>query len=246
MDFENKVALVTGSSKGIGAAIVKRLAKKGCNVVINYKNNRDEALELQKYINQYDVKSIIVGADISDEFEVSRMIGKIIDTFGKIDILVNNAAIAIDTIYEDKTAENFKRTLDVNLIGTFLVCKYASKYMLEQGSGKIINISSTNGIDTYYPESLDYDASKAGVISLTHNLAKQLAPNITVNSVAPGWINTPMNEGLTDEFRNNESKKILLGRFGEPEEVAKVVTFLASDAASYINNSIIRVDGGSF
>ena len=171
------------------------------------------------------------------------MLFRSINKFNHIDILVNNAGIAIDTIFEDKTKEMFKKTLEINLIGTFLVSKKASKYM---NNGSIINISSTNGIDTYYPYSMDYDASKAGVISLTKNLAVELAPNIRVNTVAPGWINTEMNKELSNEFKEKAIKKILLNRFGKPEEVAKVVYFLSTENASYINGSIIRVDGGNY
>ena len=134
--------------------------------------------------------------------------------------------------------------LKVNLIGTFIVSKYVGKYMLANGEGNIINVSSTNGIDTVYPESLDYDASKAGVISLTKNLALQYAPNIRVNTVAPGWVTTDMNKELDYNFIKKEEEKIILNRFADPSEIAKVIVFLASSDASYINGSIIRVDGG--
>ena len=175
---------------------------------------------------------------------MKAMVDEIISTFGHIDVLVNNAGIAIDTIFEDKTVANFRRTLDVNLIGTFLVSKYVGKYMLEEKEGCIINISSTNGIDTVYPESLDYDASKAGILSLTKNLAIQYAPYIRVNSIAPGWVLTDMNKELDDDFMEEEKSKILLNRFADPYEIAKVIVFLASDDASYINGEVIRVDGG--
>ena len=146
----------------------------------------------------------------------------------------------------DKNIKEFKRVLDVNLIGTYLCSKYAAKMMLAVKKGKIINISSTNALDTYYPESCDYDASKAGVISLTHNMAREFAPFITVNCICPGWVKTQMNKDLSLEQINEEKKNILLGRFAEPEEIAKVVMFLSSSNASYINDSIIRVDGGKF
>ena len=142
--------------------------------------------------------------------------------------------------------KEFRRVLDVNLIGTYLCSKYVGRVMMENKKGKIINISSTNAIDTYYPESCDYDASKAGVISLTHNLAREFAPFIYVNCVCPGWVKTDMNKDLSMDQINEEKKKILLGRFAEADEIAKVVLFLASSKANYINDSIIRVDGGKY
>ena len=167
------------------------------------------------------------------------MINRIKDRFERIDVLINNAGIAIDKAFDEKTVDNFRKVLDVNLIGTFLVSKYASKIM---NNGVIINISSTNGIDTTYPESLDYDASKAGVISLTHNLAEEFAPNIRVNVVCPGWVNTDMNKELGDDFIKEEISKIKLGRFADPKEIADAVYNIS--ISSYINDSIIRVDGG--
>ena len=245
MDNNRKVVLITGASRGLGAAIVRKFASLNYNVVINYNNSFAEAQKLEEEIeSNFNIDSLIVKADVSNEVEVQSMVDLVINKFGRIDCLVNNAGIAIDTLFEDKTVENFKKILDVNLIGTFLVSKYVSKYMLEQKKGNIINISSTNGIDTYYPYSLDYDASKAGVISLTHNLAMQFAPIINVNCVAPGWINTDMNKELDEEYIREENSKILLSRFAEPMEIANVVAFLASPEASYVNGTIIRVDGG--
>ena len=244
MNLNGKVALITGASRGIGKACAIDLAKNGCSIVINYKSNEIEAKKVQDEIKKYNVKSITYKCDVSKEEEVKKMIDFTVENFGKIDILVNNAGIAIDTVAIDKTVDDFLETLNVNLIGTFLTCKYASKYMLENKYGKIINISSTNGIDTVYPESLDYDASKAGVISLTKNFAKEYSPYISVNSVAPGWVNTDMNKELSDDFVAKEKEKIILNRFADPDEIAKVVTFLSCDDSSYINGTVIRVDGG--
>lgn len=245
--MKRKVALVTGSNRGIGKSCIEDFARAGVNVVINYCHHEDEAEELEKYIKEnYDVEVLTIKCDISKEEEVEQMVDEIIEVFGGIDILVNNASVARDSLLMDKNIKEFKRVLDVNLIGTYLVSKYVGKVMLDQKYGKIINISSTNAIDTYYPESCDYDASKAGVISLTHNLARELAPNITVNCICPGWVKTPMNKDLSIEQITEENKKILLGRFAEPEEISKVVMFLASTKSSYINDSIIRVDGGKY
>lgn len=241
------VCLVTGSSRGIGKSTVLEMAKSGLDVIINYYHHEKEALELKKYIlNNYDVQVLCIKCDISVEEEVEEMVNEIVDHFGKIDILVNNASVCRDTLLMDKTVRDFKRILDVNLIGTYLCSKYVGKVMMENKKGKIINISSTNAIDTFYPESCDYDAAKAGVISLTHNLAREFAPFINVNCVCPGWVKTDMNKDLSIEQINEERKKILLGRFAEADEIAKIIVFLASSKANYINDAIIRVDGGKY
>lgn len=240
-----KTVLITGASRGIGAACALEFAKNDYDVIINYLSNSEKAENLKKEIEtNYNVRVLTIKADISNEEEVKNMVDKIITEFNHIDVLVNNAGIAIDTLFSDKTVENFRKTIDVNLIGTFLVSKYVGKYMLNNKKGSIINISSTNGIDTVYPESIDYDASKAGVISLTKNLAIEYAPYIRVNTVAPGWVLTEMNKELDSEFIKEETKKILLERFAEVSEIAKVVVFLASDDSKYINSEVIRVDGG--
>ena len=245
--MSNLVALITGSSRGIGKSIAILLAKNSIDVVINYCSHEKEALDVVNYIKEnYNVRVMAIKCDVSLENEVAAMVDKVINCFGKIDILVNNASICSDSLLLDKSLSSFRRVLDVNLIGTYLCSKYVGKVMLENKSGKIINIASTNALDTYYPESCDYDASKAGVISLTHNLALEFAPFICVNCVCPGWVKTDMNKDLLDEQVKREETKILLKRFAEPEEVAQVVLFLTSSGASYINDSIIRVDGGKY
>ena len=245
MKLKDKVALITGSSRGIGRQTAIEMAKEGCNIIINYNISELVAQKLKQEIEEtYKVKVLTIKANVSNEEEVENMVKQAIKEFKKIDILVNNASIARDNFITEKTKEEFLSVINTNLIGTFLATKYVSKYMLEQKQGKIINVTSTNAIDTYYPESIDYDASKAGVISLTHNFANYLAPYITVNAVAPGWTNTDMNKELTKEQIKNEEQKILLNRFAEKDEIAKVITFLATDDANYINNTIIRVDGG--
>ena len=241
----NKTVLITGASKGIGRETAIYFAKHNYNVAINYLTNEKEALKLKAIIEKnYNVSSMIIKADVSNEIEVKNMLDKVIKEFKTIDVLVNNAGIAIDTTFEDKTVDNFNKTLNINLIGTFLVSKYASYYMKKQEKAAIVNVSSTNSIDSYYPYSMDYDASKAGVNLLTKNLAVELAPSIRVNAVAPGWVNTDMNKSLDKNYIKEEEEKIALGRFAEPSEIAKVIYFLASDDASYINGSIIVVDGG--
>ena len=237
--------LVTGSSRGLGKSIILEYAKNGNDVIINYNNSKDEALELKKYVESiYHVKALVIKCDISKESDIDNMIDEIYKEFGHLDILVNNASIALDQDFELKTKEDFMKTLEVNLVGTYLLSKKIGLKMKEKKTGTIINISSTNGIDTPYPESIDYDASKSGVISLTHNLAIYFSPYIRVNAICPGWISTDMSKTLSDEFKEKELNKILLGRFAEPEEIANLAYFLGTDKASYINDSIIRIDGG--
>lgn len=244
--MENKkVVLITGSSKGIGEATAIEFAKKGYSVVINYLTDKENAQKIASYLEQeYKTETLVIKADVSDEEQVRSMVEETINKFGKIDVLVNNAGIAIDKEFEDRKVEDWKRTLEVNAIGTFLVSKYVSENMLKNKNGKIINISSTNGINTFYPSSIDYDASKAAIINLTYNLAIQFAPYINVNAVAPGWVNTPMNAELPKELIEEETEKIYKKRFAKPEEIAKVITFLASEDANYINGTVIKVDGG--
>ncbi len=239
-----EVVLVTGATSGIGREIVKILAPF-YEVLIHYNQNYVEALKLKEQLETtYHRKFLIFKCDLSSEKEIDLMLERIYNEYPKIDILINNAGIAIDTLFEDKSKENFMKTLEINTIAPFLLSKKIGLEMRKNQYGIIINISSTNGIDTLYPESIDYDASKAGLISLTTNLANYLAPYVRVNTICPGWIKTDMNKNLSSEFIANERKKILLARFGEPKEVAEVVKFLISAKASYINNSIIRVDGG--
>ena len=240
-----KVALITGASSGIGYSTALLFAKKGYDVVIHYFHGEDRAIRLAEEIHECcEVKTLVLQADISIENEVKHMVQEVIKEFGKIDVLVNNAGIAIDTDFSCKGLEGFRNILDVNLIGTFLVSKYVSYYMKEIGSGSIVNVGSTNGINSYYPYSLEYDASKAGVHILTKNLAVELAPNIRVNAVAPGWVETPMNADLSREFCEEECSKIVLNRFANATEIANVIYFLASDDASYVNGEVVVVDGG--
>ena len=245
MKLKNKTILITGASRGIGYQTAYEVAKEGANVIINYNNSIKQAKELEQLLKkEFGTKTLLVKADIKNEQEIIEMVNESIKHFQKIDVLINNAGICKDTTFEDKTKENFMEILETNLVGTFLVSKHVSQHMLKEKSGKIINITSTNATYSYYPESLDYDASKAGIISLTHNLALHLSPYITVNAVSPGWTKTDMNKDLSKEQIKKEEEKILLKRFAQPQEIAKVITFLSSDDANYINNQIINVDGG--
>ena len=244
MRFKDKVILITGASRGIGKATALSFAKEGAKVIVNYNNAEKEANDVVKEISKIGSEAIAIKCDVSKEEEVKKMISDGIKKFSKIDILVNNAGIVFDVPLFEKTLEQWNKTLGVNLIGVFLCSKYAAPHIKKQKSGAIINISSTNGLDTLSTESADYDASKAGVISLTKNLASELAPNIRVNCIAPGWVNTDINKGLPKDYVAEETEHILLKRFGKPEEIAKAVLFLASDDASFITGTTLVVDGG--
>ncbi len=245
--MKNKVALVTGGARGIGKAIVNELAQNGYDVVINYNSSKQQAGELYNQLTIRGINCMVVKADISNEYQVKQMVETIVQKFGKIDVLVNNAAIAIDSLFQEKTVDDFRKTLDINVIGTFLVSKYVGQIMYQNKSGKIINISSTNGINTYFPMCIDYDASKAAIISLTHNLAMQFAPFVNVNAIAPGFIATESEiGGMDEEFIKLEEEKVMIKRAGQPEEVAKLVKFLASNDADFINNEVIKIDGGIY
>ncbi|MBE6151638.1 MAG: SDR family oxidoreductase [Firmicutes bacterium] len=246
--MERKVALVTGSSRGIGRGCILEFAKKGYDVVINYNNSEELAISLKEEVENLGVKALVIKCDVSKEEDVINMINSVIREFGHIDVLVNNAAIEECSEFKDKNKSSFERILGTNLIGSFLVSKEVSKYMLERKFGRIINISSNNSINKYDPSTLEYDCSKAGINILTKNMAKEFAPYINVNAVAPGWVLTEKNEELDKElngcFVSSESKNILLKRFASVEEIAKVVLFLAGDDSSYINGEVIVVDGG--
>lgn len=242
----NKVVLVTGGAQGIGKAIILELAKNHYDVVINYLTSNKAAALLEEAIKKnYDVRVMTVQADVSKEEEVDAMISLIEKKWGGVDILINNAAVDLSNLFHLKTADEFRKTLDVNVVGAFNCSKRVYRHMLDQEYGRIINISSTNGINTYYPMCIDYDASKAALISLTHNLAFEYGPYINVNAIAPGFIGTDNElDGYDEEFLKEEQEKIMVNRYGKPEEVAYLVKFLISDEANFINNTIIRIDGG--
>lgn len=242
----NKVVLITGGAQGIGKAIALELGKQGYDIVINYLSSKKEAEILKdKIIKDYGVRGIAIQCDVSKENEVDKMISTIEAKLGGVDILINNAAIDLSNLFHLKNAEEFRKTLDVNVVGAFNCSKRVYRHMIDQEYGRIINISSTNGINTYYPMCIDYDASKAALISMTHNLAFEFAPYVNVNCIAPGFIGTENElDGYDEEFLKEETEKIMVNRYGKPEEVAYLVKFLISDEANFINNTIIRIDGG--
>jgi len=244
MKFKNKTVLITGSSRGIGKATAIAFAQEGTNVIVNYVKDKIAADKVVTEIKGMDVEVIAIQADVASENDVKRMMEEITKHFGGIDILVNNAGIVFDIPILEKTVEQWERTLRVNLIGTFLCTKYAVPHMKNRKGASILNISSTNGLDSLDPNSADYDTSKAGVISLTKNFSQALAPEIRVNSIAPGWVDTDINKDLPKEYIKSETEKIALKRWGQPEEIAKAVLFLCSEDASFITGSTLVVDGG--
>lgn len=242
--LKDKVAIVTGGTRGIGRAIALKLADKGANIVINYRNSDKEAEELKAILEEKGVKVLTVKCDISNFEDSKNLMDKCKEVFGKIDILVNNAGITKDTLIMRMKEEDFDNVIDVNLKGTFNCAKHASAIMLKQRFGKIINMTSVVGIAGNAGQ-VNYAASKAGVIGLTKSLAKELGSRgITVNAVAPGFINTDMTASLSEKVKEEASKNIPLKRLGDPEDVANLVGFLASDAANYITGQVINVDGG--
>ncbi|EGT3599884.1 3-oxoacyl-[acyl-carrier-protein] reductase [Clostridium perfringens] len=242
--LKDKVAIVTGGTRGIGRAIALKLADKGANIVINYRNSDKEAEELKAILEEKGVKVLTVKCDISNFEDSKNLMNKCKEVFGKIDILVNNAGITKDTLIMRMKEEDFDSVIDVNLKGTFNCAKHASAIMLKQRFGKIINMTSVVGIAGNAGQ-VNYAASKAGVIGLTKSLAKELGSRgITVNAVAPGFINTDMTASLSEKVKEEASKNIPLKRLGDSEDVANLVGFLASDAANYITGQVINVDGG--
>lgn len=238
------VALVTGSTGGLGREIATLLANDGYDLILHYHTDEVGVLNLASDIrNKYKRNVRMYKADLTREDEIDKMVNGIKENYFSLDVLVNNAAISKDTDLLLKEKKEFLSVLDVNLVAPFLLAQKLSS-LIKEASGTIINVSSNNALGENYPESVDYDAAKTGLISLTSNLAKYFAPDVRVNCICPGWIKTKMSKDLDKEFEEKELSKILLNRFADPKEVATVVAFLASSKASYINNTVIKVDGG--
>ena len=242
--LESKVALVTGAGRGIGRAIAIALAKEGAEVVVNYNGSEERAKEVKQTIEENCGKASIYKCNVSDFEACEAMIKDIVKEHGRLDILVNNAGITKDGLIMKMKEEDFDSVLNVNLKGTFNTIRHSARQMLRQKSGKIINISSVSGILGNAGQA-NYAASKAGVIGLTKTMARELGSRgITVNAIAPGFVDTEMTGVLSEEIRENACRQIILGRFGKPEDIANVAVFLASDKADYITGQVISVDGG--
>lgn len=239
-----KVALVTGATRGIGKQIAITLSKEGYNIALNYRTENDELENLKKEIGANNVEVLAVQGDVSNFEDCENVVKETIEKFGRIDVLVNNAGITKDMLLARMKEEDFKQVIDVNLVGTFNVTKNVISYMMKARSGRIINISSVVGISGNAGQS-NYAASKAGIIGFTKSLAKEVASrNILVNAIAPGFIQTSMTDVLKDEIKEEIAKAIPLKRMGTADDVANLVKFLASEDSSYITGQVINVDGG--
>ncbi len=246
MRLENKVALVTGASRGIGATVALRLAQEGADVIVNYvgEENFADARQVQESINALGRRAVLAEGNVADFNSAAEMVEQGVRAFGRIDILVNNAGINRDNLLLRMKEEEWDSVLAVDLKGVFNTTKAVTKYMMKNRYGRIISVSSVVGVAGNAGQA-NYAAAKAGVIGFTKSVAKELASrNITANAVAPGFIRTPMTDKLGDSAVEGALKMIPLGRMGEPEDIAKAVVFLASEDADYITGQILHVDGG--
>lgn len=242
--LKDKIAVVTGASRGIGRGIALALAREGATVIINYNGSEQKANEVVKLIEENGGKAVAMQCDVSNFQQSGEFFAEVIKTYGGIDILVNNAGITKDNLLMKMSEEDFMDVIQINLAGTFNGIKHVTRAMMKKRCGRIINISSVSGVIGNMGQA-NYSASKAGVIGLTKATARELSSRgITVNAVAPGFVETEMTEVLSDAVKETAVKSIPLGKFGQVEDIAETVVFLASDKAKYITGQVICVDGG--
>ena len=246
MEFEGKVALITGGSMGIGTAISLDLAKNGANVALTYRSHESEALAIAGEIESMGRKAKAYRIDVSEFDAVQTLVEAVIKEFGRLDILINNAGMNWDGVVWKMTEEQWDKVIDVDLKGTFNFVRAVAPLFREQKSGKIINITSINGLRGKFGQS-NYSAAKAGTIGLTKTVAREMGKyNVNVNSVAPGMILTDMFKDLPEEFKQKAADETVFNRLGYPEDVAHLVTFLASEKSRHITGEVIKVDGGQY
>jgi len=244
MQLKGKTAIITGASRGIGRMIALSFAKAGANVIINYSSSDEAAQEVASEAMEYGIKAEVIKADVSNNSEAENLVEKVLNEYGSIDILVNNAGITRDNLLMRMTEDDFDKVVNTNLKGTFNFTKAVSKVMMKQRKGKIINIASVVGIIGNAGQS-NYAAAKAGIIGFTKSVAKELGSRgITVNAIAPGFIETDMTAVLSDKVKEHFINSIPLKRPGRPEDVANAALFLASDYSDYITGQVINIDGG--
>ncbi len=244
IDLSGKIALVTGASRGIGAVVAARLAEAGARVGVNYHASADAATVVVDSINKAGGEAFLVGGDVSQEDKAKAVINNLVEHFGGIDILINNAGINKDQLLIRMKPEDFDSVISVNLRGAFLCTRYAMTHLIRQRSGRVINMSSVVGLSGN-PGQANYAAAKAGLIGLTKAVAREVASrNVTVNALAPGYITTAMVDELSEATQAKILERIPMGRFGKPEDVAEAVIFLCSDGAGYITGQVLTIDGG--
>ena len=242
--FKDKVVLITGASRGIGRASAIEFAKLGAMVVINYKSNKKAAEEVALEIAKFGGKATCVKTDISNYDEIKKLANYVEKTFGKLDVLVNNAGILYDREFEEIKYEESLNIVKTNMLAPLFLSQELAPLMIKTGNSKIINVTSTSGMHDLNPGIADYAMSKAALVSLTKNLSMKYAPKIRVNAVAPGWVNTDMNKDLPKELIDSETAKYHMKRWAQPEEIADAIIYLASDKANYITGQVLVIDGG--
>lgn len=242
--FDNKVILITGASRGIGKAAALKFAKEGAIVIVNYKNNKKAAESVALEIAKFGGKATCVQSDISKYDEIKKIANYIEKTYGRLDVLINNAGIVYDREFEEIKYEESLEIIKTNMLAPLFLSQELAPLMLKSGNAKIINVSSTSGMYDFNPGTADYAMSKAALVSLTKDLSMKYAPKIRVNAVAPGWVNTDMNKDLPKDFVKSETAKYHMKRWAEPEEIADVIVYLASNKSSYITGQVMVLDGG--
>lgn len=239
-----QTAIVTGGSRGIGRAVAMRLAKDGMNLVINYRGNSAAAEETERLCRELGVEVLLVQGDVSRAEDCEKLAAQAKEAFGRVDVLVNNAGITRDGLLARMTEEDFRAVLDVNLVGPWNMMKAVNRIMMKQRYGRIVNLSSVTGLMGNMGQT-NYAAAKAGIVGMTKSYAREVASRgITVNAVAPGFIDTDMTEAMPEGAKDKIITGIPMGRTGKPEDVAEAVAFLASEQAGYITGEVLRVDGG--